>query len=62
MYKVMREVNLPDGTTCFEVETHVVGSSETQLAYEYIKVSGRRVDKSKFATDYWGRIKDIRIL
>ena len=62
MYCMMREVKLPDGTLGFEYERQVDVQGETQATYQYIKVNGKNIDKSKFELDYWGRIKNIEIL
>jgi hypothetical protein len=52
---IIRNVTLPNGKKCKEIETTHVGGSETQVSYEY-KRFGFRLNKLKFNLDYWGRI------
>lgn len=58
--KATRSVTLPGGTKALEIEETHLGGSETQASYTYVLENDETwgsIDKSKFKTDYWGRIE-----
>lgn len=63
--KAYRIVGLPDyieGRYVLEVEETHLGQSETQLTYAYYDRTGAELAASDFETDYWGRIKGVRVI